>query len=228
MTTKLSDTQLVILSAACSRDDHAVFPITASLKGGALDKVLRSLIAKGLAEEVPAAAQEAAWRQDDDGVRLTLRATPLARQALGIGDDDDQPPPGGGAGSAPQPRPPAEDGDNGPPQPESRTKAAAAAAQARKGRAGGKGREKGRGASVPHVTPEVAKDSGPRSGTKQALLIEMLRRPDGATVDEIVAATGWLPHTVRGAMAGALKKKLGLTIESAKEEGRGRAYRIKT
>jgi hypothetical protein len=151
MTTKLSDTQLVILSAACSRDDQAVFPITAAaVKGGALNKVLRSLIAKGLVEEVPAAAQEAAWRQDDDGVRLTLRATPLARQALGIGDDDDQPPPGGGAGSAPQPHPPAEDGGNGPTQPESRTKAAVAAAQARKGEPRGRG---GRRAGAPPSRP---------------------------------------------------------------------------
>ena len=65
-----------------------------------------------------------------------------------------------------------------------------------------------------------------REGTKQALLIEMLKRPNGATIDEIVTATGWQSHTVRGAMAGALKKKLGLTIESEKVETRGRVYRI--
>ena len=51
-----------------------------------------------------------------------------------------------------------------------------------------------------------------REGTKQALLIEMLRRPEGATLDELVAVTKWQSHTIRGAMAGALKKKLGLTI----------------
>jgi hypothetical protein len=54
----------------------------------------------------------------------------------------------------------------------------------------------------------------------------MLKRPDGATVDEIVAAFGWQPHTVRGAIAGALKKKLRLDVTSDKEEGRGRVYRI--
>ena len=54
----------------------------------------------------------------------------------------------------------------------------------------------------------------------------MLARAEGATIDEIVAATGWQPHTVRGAFAGALKKRLGLTIESEKVEGRGRVYRI--
>ena len=48
----------------------------------------------------------------------------------------------------------------------------------------------------------------------------------GATIDEIVAALDWQAHTARGAMSGALKKKLGLTITSEKIEGRGRAYRI--
>lgn len=65
-----------------------------------------------------------------------------------------------------------------------------------------------------------------RDGTKQAALIDMLRRKTGATIEEISAATGWQKHTVRGAMAGALKKKLGLQIASAKEDGRGRVYRI--
>ncbi|WP_343081529.1 DUF3489 domain-containing protein [Ostreiculturibacter nitratireducens] len=66
----------------------------------------------------------------------------------------------------------------------------------------------------------------PREGTKQATLIAMLRAPDGATIEEIMAATGWQSHTVRGAMAGALKKKLGLEVTSEKVQGRGRVYRI--
>jgi hypothetical protein len=65
-----------------------------------------------------------------------------------------------------------------------------------------------------------------REGTKQAKLIAMLRAPDGATIEEITAATGWQSHTVRGAMAGALKKKLGLEVTSEKVEGRGRVYRL--
>lgn len=66
-----------------------------------------------------------------------------------------------------------------------------------------------------------------RKGTKQAQLIEMLRAEGGATIDEIVEATGWKPHTIRGAMSGALKKKLGLTITSEKVEQRGRVYAIR-
>ena len=75
----------------------------------------------------------------------------------------------------------------------------------------------------PAASPREAKT---REGTKQAAMIAMLRQPEGATVEEIAAATGWQRHTIRGAMAGALKKKMGLTIESSKLEDRGRVYRI--
>ena len=67
-----------------------------------------------------------------------------------------------------------------------------------------------------------ARSGKTREGTKQAALVAMLSRPEGATIAEIVAATDWQPHTVRGAFAGALKKRLGLTIGSEKLEGRGR------
>lgn len=66
----------------------------------------------------------------------------------------------------------------------------------------------------------------PREGTKQATLIAMLRAPDGATIAEIMDATGWQSHTVRGAMSGALKKKRGLEVTSEKVEDRGRVYKL--
>jgi len=65
-----------------------------------------------------------------------------------------------------------------------------------------------------------------RAGTKQATLISMLRAPDGATIEEIMTATGWLAHTARGAMSGALGKKLGLVVTSEKDALRGRVYRL--
>jgi hypothetical protein len=69
--------------------------------------------------------------------------------------------------------------------------------------------------------------SGPgRADSKQAQLIAMLKTAKGASIEEIVKAFGWQPHTVRGAFAGALKKKLGLDVTSEKIEGRGRVYRI--
>jgi Protein of unknown function (DUF3489) len=67
--------------------------------------------------------------------------------------------------------------------------------------------------------------AGPRPGSKQARVIDLLTRPEGATVPEVMDATGWQPHTVRGMFSGALKKKHRLTVVSAKED-RGRVYRI--
>ena len=68
--------------------------------------------------------------------------------------------------------------------------------------------------------------SAPRAESKQSQLIAMLKQPDGATIVEITKALEWQPHTVRGAIAGALKKKLGLNVESEKVDDRGRVYRI--
>ena len=65
-----------------------------------------------------------------------------------------------------------------------------------------------------------------RAGTKQAQIIAMLQRPEGATVAEMVDTTSWQGHTVRGSISGTLKKKLGLPITTVKVEGRGTVYRI--
>lgn len=65
-----------------------------------------------------------------------------------------------------------------------------------------------------------------REHSKQASVIALLRRPEGASVSQICEATGWQPHTVRGTFAGAFKKKLGLTLTSEKPEGGERVYRI--
>lgn len=80
--------------------------------------------------------------------------------------------------------------------------------------------------AAPTEGATVSKPRTPREGTKQATLIAMLRAPEGATIEEIVAATGWRSHTVRGAMSGALKKKLGLKVTSEKIENRGRVYKL--
>lgn len=65
-----------------------------------------------------------------------------------------------------------------------------------------------------------------RENSKQAQVIAMLRRPEGATIAQVCEATNWQAHTVRGTFAGAFKKKLGLTITSDKAEGGARVYRI--
>lgn len=164
---QLSDAQAVILSTACAREDGAVFPVTASLKGGAVGNVCKSLLKQGLIEEIAATDLNTVWRHDEERGPITLRATPLACSTLGITDQQDE---------------------------------------------------------TPIETPTAPVQR--RKGTKQETLIEMLRAEGGATIDEIVEATGWQAHTVRGAMSGALKKKLGLTITSEKIEGRGRVYKL--
>ena len=65
-----------------------------------------------------------------------------------------------------------------------------------------------------------------RDNSKQAQVIAMLKRPEGATIQQICETTGWQQHTVRGTFAGAFKKKLGLDITSTKDQGAERVYRI--
>jgi hypothetical protein len=196
--TKLSDTQAVILSAASQRDDGAVLPLpeTLKIKGGAVAKVLGSLKAKGLIDH------QGAPRGDDPP---PLRITRAGLAAIGVETEDDASegatPADTGATSA---EPGAQAIDDAAPA----TGADGAAAPAKKGRAA-KGKAR--------VTKTVSADKPtPRTGTKQALMIEMLKRPGGATVEQIAAATGWQHHTIRGAISGALKKKLGLTVEATR------------
>src|SRR5215471_17592400 len=73
--------------------------------------------------------------------------------------------------------------------------------------------------------PDPEPEPNAKRLSKQDEVIAMLRRPEGATVDEVANATGWQRHTVRGVFSGTLKKKLGLAITSAKEQ-RGRVYRV--
>ncbi|MBM9595830.1 DUF3489 domain-containing protein [Roseitranquillus sediminis] len=79
-----------------------------------------------------------------------------------------------------------------------------------------------RAATAAHSTGPRA----PREGTKLATLVALLRRPEGATMAEMTDATGWQQHTVRGALAASIKKKLGLEVMSDKPQGQGRRWRI--
>ena len=85
--------------------------------------------------------------------------------------------------------------------------------------------------TVVAIREHAAKAAAPklptqRAGTKQAQIIAMLQRPEGATVAEMVEATSWQSHTVRGSISGALEKRLGLPIAAEKVEGRGTVYRL--
>ena len=65
-----------------------------------------------------------------------------------------------------------------------------------------------------------------RDGSKQAALIDLIKRPEGASIKEICAALNWVNHTARGAISRDLKKRLGLAVTKSRVEGRGQVYRI--
>ena len=79
---------------------------------------------------------------------------------------------------------------------------------------------------APPAAPAVLKPVTIRTGTKQAQIIALLQRPEGAAISEIVAEIGWQVHSIRGMISGALKKKLGLNITSEKAGGRGTVYKL--
>ena len=72
----------------------------------------------------------------------------------------------------------------------------------------------------------TAKIALPKGNSKQQIIIELLSRSEGATLEQMIQVTGWQKHSVRGLMAGSLKKKLGLNITSSKEDGNERVYKI--
>jgi len=74
----------------------------------------------------------------------------------------------------------------------------------------------------------TAKDAPPttREGSKKAIVLDMLKRPDGATLADIMSATDWQAHSVRGFISGSLGKKMGLTVESFKRQDGTRAYKL--
>ncbi|WP_028914137.1 DUF3489 domain-containing protein [Pseudorhodobacter ferrugineus] len=175
--TKLSETQIIILSAGAQRPDNIALPLPKGLHGVAAKMAVGRMIAHGWLLEVNANLRqgEPLWRETGDGHGTTLVVTDACLLAIGI---------------------------------ELVVVKTVAAIR-----------------NPTAETPE-AKQPTRRAGTKQAMLIALLQAPEGATMEAIIAATGWQAHSARGAMSGALGKKLGLVVTSAKEHGRGRVYRI--
>jgi hypothetical protein len=214
--TKLSDTQSIILSAAAQRADGNVLPLPGSLRGGAATKVVAALLARRRIREHVVdsprkadAAMNTIWRNlpESDGRGVLLFITAAGADAIGIEPEAVPYAFNEGPNSAGEPAAGA---------PTAADVAPVEATPKRRGR--------------PRNAAPTARDTGAprktREGTKQEQLISMLRRKQGATIAQIVEATGWQPHTVRGAFAGALKKKLGLTVTSEKIEGGERVYRL--
>jgi hypothetical protein len=65
-----------------------------------------------------------------------------------------------------------------------------------------------------------------RDGSKTAKILDLLKRPGGATSKELMKATGWLPHSVRGFLSGTVRKNMGLTVTSTKGEDGERTYSV--
>ncbi len=194
---KLTDSQLVVLSAAAQREDHAILPLPKSIKlnKGAAALVLKSLLRQGLATEKPASPEDEVWR-DEDGKRFTLAIAEAGLAAIGVGTSA---------------------------KPDSRTKPATDAKPKRKLA------ERSKATKTQTAKTRIGKNPAskqPGTETKQGRLIDLLRRKGGATIEELTKATGWQAHSVRGAISGLVKKKLGLPVASETVAGRGRVYRI--
>lgn len=225
--TKITDTQRTILTAAADRDDGAIHPLPDHVKGGAATKVIHALLKAGLIAGTPftitsagRAAIGTAPEADKPTIPAALEKFTVAQIANAISTITGE--------------------------------AVSAKSFNYKGKALDRlaslmterrlsVRDVLSAAGIEAVTPDGAALSGlgiaeapppvtpagkTRADSKQAHLIGMLKRPGGASIEEIAGAFGWQAHTVRGAVAGALKKKLGLAVSSEKVDGRGRVYRI--
>jgi hypothetical protein len=194
MSIKLTDTQLVMLSAAAQREDRRLV-VPPNLKGGAALKVANKLISAGFVEEIEAKAGGPMWRRDNEtGQAYALKLTAAGAKAIGI--DGVEP----------------ENAQDETGALENRDQVPVSS------------RVEARDAHQPRK-PAPAGPSSPRGGSKLAQLIDFLRRDEGATIDELIAATGWLAHTTRAALTGLRKRGYAVAINRADKE-RGSFYRI--
>ena len=185
----LADTQLVILSAAAQREDHALLPIPrmVSAKGAALKKVVASMHTKKLVEERRVGHNDPEWRRDGDGNAYGLFLTLAGHQSLNQN----------GKGKSPS-----------------------------HGTAGRRGKIQESSSRKAKSASSGSKPSSAPTHSKQALVLQMLQRKSGTTIDDVVNATGWQPHSVRGFFSGLVRKKLKLPLSSEVSKNGIRRYRI--
>jgi len=200
----ISDTQLLILSAASQRTDHAA-TLPANLKGSAAKKLIGRLLKQKLLQELRAKDDMPIWRRGNDSRSYTLRITKAGLKAIEVEDVADAPDNRATAG---------------------RDEVATANTPAETKSSERPGRAK-RSSSKKAAAPSAkATSSGrPNPDSKQDRVVALLQQPRGATLDVLVNATGWQKHSVRGFLAGTVRKKLKLPLISEKVDGI-RTYRI--
>ena len=199
--TKLSDTQLIVLSSAAKHDEGlATRPI--NLHAAAAQKVASSLINKGLVREIRAKADAPVWHENDDG-RFALKITKAGREAIGVEDEED-------AASSMIPA-------------ASKSKKVAAKSAAAKSAAEAPASRTRATAARKPAGGGDAPSGQLRPGSKQAIIVDMMVRPKGATVEELITATDWLPHTTRAALTGLRHR--GYVIERTRGEDKITRYR---
>jgi hypothetical protein len=171
MSVKLTDAQLVMMSAAAQRDDRCL-AATETMKGSVVSKASAQLVKLGLVREIRTRAGMPIWRRDDGGQGYALKLTADGLKAIAVEE---------GSEEAIKPI----------------------------------------GSKQPRAhAPALA----PRNSSKLALVIELLRRADGATIVHLTEATGWLPHTTRAALTGLRKR--GYVVVLERVGARGSIYRI--
>ena len=205
---KLSDTQLMILSSASQRTDYAAV-LPANLKGSAASKVIDKLLNEKLLQELRAKDDMPVWRRGDDNRAYSLRITKAGLKAIEVGDV-------------------AQASDNNAAADPDEVAAADVSAEAKSSERPSRARRSGAKKSAA-VSAKATKASSDRvkADSKQDRVVALLRRPEGATMDALVKETQWQKHSVRGFLAGTVRKKLKLPLLSEKIDG-VRNYRIST
>ena len=202
---KLTDTQLATLSAATARADYSILPLPEKLKLSkhATNSFFERLIKKRLAKTQPAAAGAPVWRSDKAGQPMMLIITETGLQALVAGPADPRRVASADACSASLSKS----------EKTSHKEVSSIPLQqaARK--------------PISRKAEKAGRSTG-SSGSKQEKVAALLRRAGGASIREMMKATGWQAHSVRGVISGALRKKRALAIISEKSKTGDRRYRI--
>jgi hypothetical protein len=205
---KLSDTQLLILSSASQRTDHAAL-LPARLKGSAAKKVVDRLLNEKLLQELRAKDDMPVWRRGDDKRSYSLRITKAGLRAIEIQDVVEAP-------------------DNNAAADPGEVAAADVSTEAKPSKRPGRAkRSDAKKTTAVSARATKASSDQVKPDSKQDRIVALLQRPKGATLDALVKETQWQKHSVRGFLAGTVRKKLKLPLLSEKIDG-VRTYRIGT